>query len=220
MGIVACHRPEELDEKDAAAPTTPTRKKNRSDQQDEEPPWKKNRSATTSKHIGPAIAAAEPPPPEEVDVGGGPPRGGGPPHVPSRASIWIARSPAKSIDVLPKSEPKQPPVADPVMAAPFQFTSAPWRSGVAILPPPPKAPQQQPGPHGWKARSGEPWRPGNGGGKARYGISGGKNRDWHRLASRAKRQGAEAYAKYREQNPHPHELRQAWQLMTAAFPKQ
>ena len=226
LGNCAWHSPEELQEQGARAPMTPPRKKNRSDQQtaaaagagtehqDEEPPWRKNRGATTSKNLGPAIAAAEPPPPAAAATGGGPT------HVQSQAASWIAPSPAKSIHVLPKTEPTQPPMAQRAMVGPSQYVPPPWRSGVANLPPPPKGATHQPGPEGWYDKRGQPWRPGKGGGQPRYGFAGGKNRDWHRQAHRAKNMGAEAYAKFKEENPHPLELRKAWEWMKWAYPKQ
>ncbi len=72
--------------------------------------------------------------------------------------------------------------------------------------------KEQPGPEGWQDKSGAPWRPGRGGGQPRYGISGGRNRDYYRRKARALKNGDAAYLKFIKTNPHPKELQKAWEF--------
>ena len=134
---------------------------------------------------------------------------------PSRAPApTVAKDPA-----MPKP-PNRPPPAYLAMTATGRSGAAKARTVSPAAHQAAERAKEQPGPEGWYNKSGQPWRPGKGGGQPRYGFAGGKNRDWHRQAHRAKNMGAEAYAKFKEDNPHPLELRRAWEWMKQAYPKQ
>ena len=117
-----------------------------------------------------------------------------PPPPPPSASSGLSTHP-----------PPPPPPVYPASSGLASHTPPP--------PPPPKRPREQtPGPEGWH-KGNKIWRPGVHGGNARYANSGGRNRDYHRLLHKAKNEGPEASKRFMELNPHPRELRAAWEYM-------